>query len=97
MTEHGWVSTSDYSPVDINQPTTSTTCKATVHFRQDMGEPEEEQKVFHHRCCLFEEYHKGLKHFTPSLLLTCGGERVTHDIDGNDITKTWSPYNNEQI
>ena len=97
MTEHRWVSTSDYSPVDINQPTTYTPCKAIVHFRRDMGEPEEEQKVFHHPCCLFEEYHKGLKHYTSSLLSTCGGERVTHDIHGNDITKTWSPYINEQV
>jgi hypothetical protein len=38
-----------------------------------------------------------LKHYTSSLLSTCGGERVTHDIHGNDITKTWSPYINEQV
>ena len=80
------VSASDGRPVDINQPTKYTPCKATVLFRKD------EERIFHHKCCLFEEYHKGLKHFTPSLLLTCGGERATHDIYGNDITKTWSPW-----
>jgi hypothetical protein len=75
-------------PVDWNKK--YTPCNATVHF--DSG-----TKINHHQCCLFEEYHKGLKHFTPTLLLTCGGDRATHDIDGNDITKTWSPFSDEKI
>tara|TARA_Y100000310_G_scaffold233699_1_gene236595 strand:- start:112 stop:399 length:288 start_codon:yes stop_codon:yes gene_type:complete len=88
-----FVSTSDYRPVvklfpelldssDYKKPVTP--CNATVHF--DSG-----TKILHHKCCLFKP-HTGWKHSTLSLLLTCGGERATHDIHGKDITKTWSPY-----
>jgi len=40
-------------------------------------------------CCLLSP-HKGYKHENPRLQLTVGGDRITKDIDGNDITKTWS-------
>jgi len=39
-------------------------------------------------CCLFAP-HKGIKHYNPRLLLTLGGERVTKDVKGKDIIKTW--------
>ena len=69
-------------------------CKAIVHFAKDMGS--DNIKEFHHKCCLFAP-HPGIKHFTPTLLITCGGDRVTRDITGKDITKSWSPYSNEAV
>jgi len=76
-----FINASDGRPVDWERK--YTPCKATVHFNNGY-------KIIHNQCCLFEEYHKGLKHYTPTLLLTCAGDRVTHDIDGKDITKTWT-------
>lgn len=72
----------------------SSPCKAIVEFKKEYGG--DDDKIFKHKCCLFTP-HKGIKHYTPSLLITMGGDRVTHDIHGNDITKTWSPYSNERI
>lgn len=42
-------------------------------------------------CCLFDP-HMGYKHENPRLLLTVGGDRIEKDIEGNDITGSWSPY-----
>ncbi len=64
-------------------------CTATITFKKDMGSGNIKQ--FTHQCCLFAP-HKGYKHYTPTLLITCGGERITHDIHGKDIAKTWSPF-----
>ncbi len=61
-------------------------CTATITFTKD-------GKQFTQKCCLLSP-HIGLKHYNPNLLITCGGEAVTKDISGNDITKTWSPYCN---
>lgn len=69
-------------------------CRATVHFAKDMGS--DNVTEFNNKCCLFAP-HKGVKHYTPTLLITCGGDRVTHDINGKDISKTWSPYPNELV
>lgn len=59
-------------------------CEETVVFEKD-------GKVFQHRCCLMAP-HDGLKHYDPVLLVTVGGERVTVDKDGRDISETWSPW-----
>lgn len=64
-------------------------CKATVTFRKDMGNGI--IRTFTNKCCLMAP-HDGFKHYSPTLLITCGGDRVERDIQGNDITKTWSPY-----
>lgn len=69
-------------------------CKASVTFIKDMGS--DNPKKFTQKCCLMAP-HKGIKHYTPILLITCGGDRVTHDINGKDIAKTWSPYSNEPV
>ena len=61
-------------------------CQERVKFQHT-----EDSKVFDHQCCLFTP-HKGTKHYIPTITCTCGGDRVTHDIDGVDITKTWSGF-----
>ena len=49
------------------------------------------KRKFNHHCCLLSP-HKGLKHYDPCLLKTCGGDRVTEDINGVDIINSWSPF-----
>jgi len=51
----------------------------------------ESDQVIELPCCLVSP-HKGYKHQNPRLQLTVGGDRITKDIDGNDITETWSYY-----
>lgn len=59
-------------------------CRARLEFIKD-------KHKFNHYCCLLS-LHEGYKHYDPVLLITVGGERVTHDVNGLDITKTWSPF-----
>jgi hypothetical protein len=66
-------------------------CEARVKYRKEPG-----GKIYDHKCCLLAP-HPGLKHYDPVLLITMGGDRVTHDIYGNDITHSWSPYSNEEL
>jgi hypothetical protein len=66
-------------------------CEARVRFQKEPG-----GKIYDHKCCMFEP-HSGFKHCDPILLITLGGDRVTQDIYGNDITHSWSPYVNEKL
>ena len=70
------------------------TCEATVTFVKDYGDGN--PKTYTNRCCLLVP-HDGIKHFTPTLLLTVGGDIVTHDINGKDITGEWSSFCGMQI
>jgi len=62
-----------------------TPCPAEIEFDNGAG------RILKHKCCLWYP-HDGARHYTPTLLLTLGGDRVTCDIHGNDVTKTWSPF-----
>lgn len=64
-------------------------CPAKVTFYPNPEDKECKPRTT--KCCLFTP-HKGIRHYSPSILLTCGGERATEDINGNDITETWSPF-----
>ena len=68
-------------------------CKAEITFVKDMGDGYPVKRSV--TCCLMAP-HNGFKHYSPSLLLTCGGNRVEEDATGTDITGTWSPYCNEK-
>lgn len=70
----------------------SKPCPAEITFKKDMGS--DNIKKFTLKCCLMAP-HEGYKHYTPTLLITVGGDRVNEDIDGNDISNTWSPYAGE--
>jgi len=59
-------------------------CRARIEYEKD-------ERKFNHHCCLLAP-HKGYRHYDPVLLLTCGGERVTQDVNGIDITNSWSPF-----
>ena len=64
-------------------------CRARIEYIKDYGDGNE--RKFNHHCCLLSP-HKGYKHFDPVLLMTCGGDRVTEDINGVDISQSWSPF-----
>ena len=68
-------------------------CEAVIKFQKDYGN--EKPQIYENKCCLMSP-HEGVKHYSPTLLLTIGGDRVNEDIDGNNISKTWSPYPGEQ-
>ena len=67
-------------------------CSATVEvifpFTAFGGE---EDKRLVLPCCLMAP-HPGYKHHNPRLLLTVGGDRITQDARGNDITGSWAPW-----
>lgn len=64
-------------------------CRARIEFIKVMGG--DNKRKFNHHCCLLSP-HKGYKHYDPCLLETCGGGRVTEDVNGVDITGSWSPF-----
>lgn len=49
----------------------------------------EEDKRLVLPCCLLAP-HAGYKHYNPRLLLTMGGDRITQDARGKDITSSWA-------
>lgn len=57
------------------------------------GAEEDERLVL--PCCLMAP-HLGHKHCNSRLLLTCGGDRITQDAEGNDITGEWAPWVEER-
>ena len=67
------------------------TCEATVEVIYPytaFGGNEDKQLTL--PCCLLAP-HEGYKHYNPRLLLTIGGDRITKDASGQDITKKWAP------
>lgn len=64
-------------------------CQEEVTFIRDMNDGH--YPKFTVKCCLAVN-HYGFKHYSPSIQMTVGGDRITHDINGNDITETWSGF-----
>ncbi len=62
----------------------SNACRETVKVNHYFA------SVIELPCCLLDP-HPGFKHENPRLMLTCGGDRIEKDINGTDITTTWSP------
>lgn len=59
-------------------------CRARVEYMRA-------ERKFNHHCCLLSP-HAGYKHYDPVLLETCGGDRVTKDVNGIDISQSWAPF-----
>lgn len=68
-----------------------TPCPATVTFIRSHDEGVNAK--YTGKCSLFAP-HDEYKHYCSLLQLTCGGEFVTHDINGNSIVREWSAYPN---